>query len=326
LTALTHANAGDRPLQPTPARLTQENEPALAAVGRIDVLRHLLNGAAFTRPGTRQTGLWRTATHFLRCVSHFELFRQWYANPAHPALQEALAERPSLVMCAVHPYLNTAWTARYRMAVVRQHYALLNGPLSFMRFAPTQSIVLAHAAEGLRVQLDKPGPFEHEGELTINLFSEHSRLYTLVFTLGLQGSHRVAYAGGLQGMHSTDALRTYRDLTHRMNGLRPRDLLVDAFRALCRALGVGRILAISDARRVSSNAYFESSSRVFTSYDSAWAENGGVAGADGFFELSPLSTHRSAEDTPTRKRAQYRRRYTMLDDIALQIGRAVQAS
>ncbi len=313
-------------MQPTPQRLTQAGGPARPASSRFAVLRDLLRGAGYTRPGTRKVGWWRTATHFMRCAAHLERFREWYASPAQPALLEALAQRPSLVMCVVHPYLNTDWTAPHKMAVVRQHYALLSGPLGCLRFAPTQPLVLAQAHEGLRVQLDKPDAFEHEGELTINLYSGTMRLYTLVFTIGLRGAQRIAYAGGLQGMHSADALQIYRDLTHRMHGLRPRDLLIDAFRALCCALGVSRILAISDARRVSSNAYFESSARVFTSYDSAWAENGGVAGNDGFFELSPLSDQRSVADTPSRKRAQYRRRYAMLDDMALQIGRAVQGN
>jgi uncharacterized protein VirK/YbjX len=105
--------------------------------------------------------------------------------------------------------------------------------------------------------------------------------------------------------------------------LRPRDLLVTAFRLLCCSLGVERILAVSDNKRVCSNSYHSPGEQIFSSYDSAWTECGGVPVDDGFFELSPHLVQRSAKDIPSRKRAQYRRRYAMIDAIAKQIDDAV---
>lgn len=291
--------------------------------GRAAVLLRLLHAAGYARPGTADVGLRHTVSHFLRCSLFLETFQDWFGNPANPALQEALARRPELVTCVVHPYLNSAWTAERKLGVISGHYQLLTSGLGFLRFAPPAFVVLADAGEGLQIRLDKPGKFVHEGELTINLFSGELRLYSLVFTLGQTGLHRVAYAGGLQGLHSPDALDIYRTLTHHMNGLRPRDLLVTAFRLLCAALGVRRILAISDQQRVSTDTYFESSNQVFSSYDSAWLDSGGVAVEDGFFELSPQVVHRPTEDIASRKRAQYRRRYALIDDLARQINAAV---
>jgi uncharacterized protein VirK/YbjX len=108
-----------------------------------------------------------------------------------------------------------------------------------------------------------------------------------------------------------------------MHGLRPRDLLVTAFREFCQALGIRKILAVSDGTRVCSNRYFEASSRVFASYDAAWLESGGVATENGFFELDACLTPRSHEDIPSRKRAQYRRRYALVAELAEQIARNV---
>jgi uncharacterized protein VirK/YbjX len=112
-----------------------------------------------------------------------------------------------------------------------------------------------------------------------------------------------------------------------MHGLRPRDLLVTAFRLLCGSVGVARILAISDSKRICSNSYHSPGEEVFSSFDRAWIECGGVRMDDAFFELSPRFVPRSAKDIPSRKRAQYRRRYAMVDAIARQIGdTVVQAS
>jgi len=210
------------------------------------------------------------------------------------------------------------------MGVIREHYRLLSRRFAFLRFPQDSMIGLAYVDDAIQVCLSKPIKFEHEGELTINLFRRDIRLYSLVFTLGLRGSQRIAYAGALQGASGPDSLAIYRSLTHNMHGLRPRDLLVTAFRMFCRSLGIVRILAVSDDRRVCSSDYFESSAQVFSSYDSAWIDCGAVAADEGFFELPPTLSHRPPESIPTRKRAQYRRRYALLDAMSLKIDESVR--
>jgi uncharacterized protein len=83
-------------------------------------------------------------------------------------------------------------------------------------------------------------------------------------------------------------------------------------------------LAISDRNRVCSNSYHNSGGQIFSSYVSAWTECGGVAVVDAFLEFRPRLLQRAACDAPSRKRAQYRRRYAMVDAIAQQIGDAVK--
>jgi uncharacterized protein VirK/YbjX len=192
-----------------------------------------------------------------------------------------------------------------------------------LRFPPLASIILADLGETTQIRLHKFLLFEHEGELTVSVFKSDQRLYSLTFTLGRIGGELAAYVGGLQGLRSPEAVETYRSLTHNMHGLRPRDLLVTAFRSLCGFLCVARILAISDSKRICSNSYHCPEEQVFSSFDRAWIECGGIPMDDAFFELSPRLTQRSAQDIPSRKRAQYRRRYAMVDAIAQQIGDAV---
>jgi uncharacterized protein VirK/YbjX len=74
---------------------------------------------------------------------------------------------------------------------------------------------------------------------------------------------------------------------------------------------------------VSSNRYYDSTSQVFSSYDEVWRENGGTATSGGFFELSACATRRRYEDIPSRKRAQYRRRYELVENLGAQIRQRV---
>lgn len=147
----------------------------------------------------------------------------------------------------------------------------------------------------------------------------------LAFTLGDIAGQRVAYVGALQGLRSPDALEIYRQLTHQLHGLRPRDLLLTAFRRFGLALEVTRILAVDDSHRVSSNGYFAASGQVLSSYDEIWTESGGIATSGGFFELGPVTGRRESSAVPARKRALYRRRYEMLDALDGQIDASVAA-
>ena len=299
-----------------------ETPPSENRFGRLDVLKQLLHAVSYSQPGTKKM-VRRVATHFARCAYHLESFRDRFGDPSNLALQETLALRPSLMACVIHPYLNVDWQFEQKLQAISEHYKLLIGRLGILRFLPPASITLADLGEATQIRLHKFLLFEHEGELTISLFKSDQRLYSLTFALGQIDADLVAYAGGLQGLRSPEAIEIYRSLTHAMHGLRPRDLLVTAFRLLCGSLGVARILAISDGKRICSNSYHSPGTAIFSSYDSAWLDGGGVRLDDAFFELSPRLAQRSAKDTPSRKRAQYRRRYSMVDAIAQQIGDAV---
>jgi uncharacterized protein VirK/YbjX len=312
--ALTAAIEGSTGAYPPPA----------AGQGWASLPGRLWRAAAYARPDAEPIPSGRRVLHFLRCTVHLRTFHDWYSHPRHAGLREAITLRPTLVTRFLHPYLNAGWSARRKLTAISTHYALLRGDLRFLRFVSSTPITLARIEEEIEIRLDNPGRFEHEGELTLNLYRGDLRLFSLAFTLGTLDSRRVAYAGGLQGLSGPDSLETYRTMTHRMHGLRPRDLLIDAFRALCRALYVDRILGIGDRQRVCSNTYFPSSALVFSSYDCAWTENGAAAGEDGFFDLSPREARRSVKDTPSRKRSLYRRRYAMIDAMSDQIGSAVK--
>jgi uncharacterized protein VirK/YbjX len=290
--------------------------------GRLDVLKQLLLAVSHSPPGTKQP-IRRVASNFARCACHLEAFRDRFGDPTNLALQETLALRPSLMVNVIHPYLNVDWRFEEKLNAISEHYQLLIGRLSILRFVPSAMITLAGVGDATQIRLHKSSLFEHEGELTISLFRSDLRLYSLTFMLGQVDAELVAYVGGLQGLRSSEAIEIYRSLTHGMHGLRPRDLLVTAFRLLCCSLGVARVLAISDRKRICSNSYHSPANQIFSSYDAAWVECGGVLLDEAFFEMSPRLAQRSAKDAASRKRAQYRRRYAMIDAIAQQIGDAL---
>jgi len=314
-------------LPPPPSSLSTTGAH-VAAVSLGALMWHLLQLARMTHPGLAPKSLWRAFRLFFGKMRWLPLVRSWYSDTSNPALLQMLRLRPDLVCAADRPYVNATWTPRQRLEAIQCHYRLIQGPLTFLGFAPGEQMRIGTVdidGSGLDIVLDKPDWFVHEGEVTISLFRGELRLYSLVFLLGCQDGGRVAYIGALQGMGNAQALAIYRDLTHTLHGLRPRDLLINALRMLCAEVGIARILAVSDAHSMGRSSYFERE-KLQTSYDVAWLDHRGMDLGDGFFELPADQARRSNEQIPSRKRAQYRRRYEMLDALESQMGTALKTA
>ena len=311
---------------PPPLGLATTAQPA-PPIGRLRLLWQLLKVAREANPGTSPRVFWR----ILKLLSHklrwLGPLHSWHSDASNPALREMLERRPSLVLAVGRPYINDRWPVPRRLDAIWEHYSLLRGPLGFLRFDPGAQLLLASVETEvmpLQVVLDKPSWFACEGELAVNLYSGEQRLYSLAFSLGSDGGERVAYIGALQGLGDARALEIYRSLTHGTHGLRPRDLLLAVFRMLCSELGVVRIRAVSDDYSACRSSYFDK--KIPSSYDSAWIDHDGAPDGGGFYELAPRVSRRPHESIPSRKRAQYRRRYRMFDSLEQQIGDAVHAA
>lgn len=249
--------------------------------------------------------------------------RKWLEISDNPLLAQALKRFPLMSGAIYWPYINHTWAMERRLATIDQHYRMLGGPAAIIAHAAFEEVDLARLDEydGLRLVLDKTAWFLREGEIVLNLFVNEQRIYSIVFTLGLDGNQPVVFVGALQGSNSGSALGTYRDITHALHGMRPRDFLMAALKLLCGEFGIHKILAISGDFRQHNSPYFggKHNKKVLVSYDKVWAEHGGKALDNGFFEIPVIIRRKSMNDVPTRKRATYRRRYQMLDKLALDI-------
>ncbi len=230
------------------------------------------------------------------------------------ALQRALAERPELLGAVVWPYVCAGWDAEARLRHLAAHFQAVGraAVLQVPAGGAVELLDLSDVSPGLRVVLDQPKWFMREGPLVLNLFEGELRLYSLAFSLA--GTPPVAYVGALQGVATEGVLERYRELTKALHGLRPRDVLIELFRMLSRALGVTRILAVADAARVHRSAYFggAKAAQLQVDYDAIWADRGGVPHDPQFFTLPLHAPAKSLDEVPSKKRAMYRRRHELL--------------
>jgi len=250
----------------------------------------------------------------------YDALRPLMHAPAGSGLGRLVGHRPEIVGVAIWPYQCVTWDAAKRVARISGHHAIadrMGGIVDVPVGRETELLRLDEIREDLSVILDNPKWFMREGQIAINLFAGETRIYSLSFALFEQDGALSAFIGGLQGRDIEGALDLYRDLTKAAHGLRPRDLLIELFQMLCRALGVRHIFAVSDRERHHRSPYFGAKARepMSPDYDAIWKDRGGVEVDSIWFELPVARRQRSIEEIPAKKRAMYRRRYEMLERI-----------
>jgi len=230
-------------------------------------------------------------------------------------LHSIAAQRPAVFGFTRAPYLVAAWRPAARFAEYVRHAETADTIGALMNFAPDLSVELMTLEEigpGYHIVLDKPEWMFREGLVTLNLFRDNLRLFSLTFSFCRDEGDLSAIVGGLQGRSLPGILDAYRDLTKAAHGLRPRDLTVELFRLFCAANGVVGIRAVSNAGRIHQGELFKAKHYASLNYDEAWTDRGGVRLDDDFFELPLEREVRAERDIPQKKRAMYRRRYDLL--------------
>lgn len=244
-------------------------------------------------------------------------------------LSRLLKAYPDVWGIALTPMMTSAWDARARIARLTDHCQLaerLGTPFNLKPFHYVDLLRLDGIDARYRVTLDQPGWLLRDGLLTISLWDGIERMFTLSFCFARQGGELVAYVGGVQGKRDPEVLEKYREITKAAHGMRPRDLLIELFRLLCQSVSVDRILCVSDDIRYQKSRYFllyGTEPHIDANYDQAWEERAAIRRSDGFFELPLQRVDRAADGIPARKRAMYRQRYAMLDQISHDLSAAI---
>lgn len=247
------------------------------------------------------------------------------AGSSSPTMKMVAAERPqALVGPLIWPYLCAGWTVDERLDHIAAHHHVIDSLSAPFPFSTQERLILSDLQEtypGLRIVLDQPQWFMREGGLTISLFIEDFRAYSLAFSLAqnADGTGLDCRIGSLQGRNAEQTTDLYRSLTKAAHGLRPRDFLLEICRILCRHWGVTRLLGVRDSQRHHRHPFFSNKQDITQDYDAIWRDRGGVDEDTDFYRLPIASERRMDEDIKPNKRSLYRRRYRFLDMLETEI-------
>ncbi|MBU0621577.1 MAG: VirK/YbjX family protein [Gammaproteobacteria bacterium] len=293
-------------------------------VGVVETLGHVHRLGRAMHPSITLNSFKHQVILILLTLKSLPEIRKWYENSDNPLLARALKRFPLISGAIYWPYINHAWSMKQRLATIDQHYYMLGGPAAIIAHATFEKVELARLDDsyaGLHLALDKAEWFLREGEIVLNLFVNDQRIYSIAFTLGIEAGQPLIFVGALQGVKSEAARGLYRDITHALHGMRPRDFLMGALKLTCAELDIRRIWAVSGEYRQHNSSYFGDShkEKVLVAYDEVWLEQGGLELDNGFFEIPTIISRKDTEEIPARKRATYKRRFQMLDKLALDI-------
>ncbi|WP_213297214.1 VirK/YbjX family protein [Paraburkholderia sacchari] len=171
------------------------------------------------------------------------------------------------------------------------------------------------------VVVSEPVRCWREGLLTVAWrdVSEHVDLAwaTISFERHAESGKRGVLIGGLQGPAGTDRERV-REATRACHGLRPKAAVMEAIGEFCRLAKVDVLTGVTKKTHVSAATDIQFSA----DYDGFWRELGGVE-VDGRFVLPLRPYHRDINEVPSKRRAEFRRRQTLIADLREQIDRVV---
>lgn len=250
------------------------------------------------------------------------LFLQQFVNTMVKQGDAAVFENHPHVLGAVEwPYIHKDWTVEKRLNSILQHYSLVKTQPNFLHVLDKQAkqiLDLHEYSPNSYLSIDRPAWFAREGEIVLSLFKELHRINSIAFTLSKLNNDLIIYIGAIQGITaSEDSLTMFKAITKDFEGLRPTSFMIEIIRMLANKIGVKKILAISDTYRHHHHAYFKGSlnKMLITHYNDTWIDHQGEELDNGFY-LIPVAEHRrNIADISSNKRAMYKRRYQMLNEI-----------
>lgn len=235
---------------------------------------------------------------------------------------ECLLEANPVLPAKLHrPYLYRNNAVRQRAQAVLEHY-------HFVRTQPEQvrrylqiyretPLVSTKGRGGEHISITcTPCGFDREGELMLILYCDGKPVIRISFSFIRWQRKFTLFIGGLQGPRENGA-DTIRYATRVCHGLFPRRVLCEAVAALAEVCRMDTITAVSEEQHVLRHNRYAArkQGRFVARYSECWMSVGGVYDSNGFYRLPVPLPRKSTEDIPARKRAEYRRRYALLDSV-----------
>ncbi|EKS1843777.1 DUF535 domain-containing protein [Cronobacter muytjensii] len=256
--------------------------------------------------------------------------RRWLAVLAQQPMLDALLHAQPGLPCRLHrPWLSVNVSRQQALAALEYHYqhiacllpsALMHGHLT--RPGVTLALLTGKNDAQYRLDLAAVADLDKEGETTV-IFRDAAGvvLAEMTFTLCEVDGKSTLFIGGLQGAKAWVEHDQIQLATKACHGLFPKRLLLEAVCLLARHFAVSQILAVSNDTHIYRSWRYakKKKDKLHADYDSFWASLGGEKDAQGLYHMPLHIARKSLEEIASKKRAEYRRRYELLDSMTAQI-------
>lgn len=291
---------------------------------RTHIISELVKGKLVPGP------IWQKREYRLKFFLRSLLFwssthRMLEALSGRDDFDRLLASQITLPSKTHRQYLMRGLNASDRADAVISHYHWIDGlsdpSLAHALSSPKEQTIAHFLAKNDAVytlNASSALSAEREGESTLWLRdNDNTLLASLTFSVARSKGQPVIVIGGLQGPRRHVSRDVIKQATRACHGLFPKRVLMEALLTLAKQTRITAIFAVSDEGHVfRALRYRLSKGRHFhASYDEFW-ESLDAKKVSSFCWQLPLTIKRkSLDDIASKKRAEYRRRFELLDQI-----------
>lgn len=245
-----------------------------------------------------------------------------------PELNTLLTRQPRLPIRLHRPYMAVKMKRSIALNALCSHYKILGDLFTHeqqISYLSEKGLCLAkfEAKDGAQFQLDLVSmvSLDKEGESTIAIRDSQMRILAeITFTYCQLNNKSTLFIGGLQGAASDLPHEIIRKATKDCYGLFPKRVVIEAICQFAQFLNVEQILAVGNEAHVYRCwRYMDKKTQMHADYDEFWSSLGGNKISGNYFTLPLAIARKSEADIASKKRAEYRRRYQLLDSIHSQL-------
>ncbi|MFV0262181.1 MAG: VirK/YbjX family protein [Kluyvera sp.] len=265
----------------------------------------------------------------LRSLLMPRLSREWMSELSQWSHLDALLTRQPRLPVRLHrPYLAVNFSRHQVLDALRYHYTLLSEAMSsaeLTAYLNTQALPLAQMegknGDTFTLELTMQVNLDKEGDSTILMRNaDGDVLAEMTFTLLDYQNQRTLFIGGLQGGKRDLPHEAIQNATKSCHGLFPKRLVMEAICRFAERLHVEQILAVSnDVHIFRGERYQDKNKKILSDYDTFWEALGGERDNQGYYHIPVTIVRKDIAEIASKKRAEYRRRYELMDTIQAQM-------
>ena len=163
-----------------------------------------------------------------------------------------------------------------------------------------------------------------EGLLSVMLTLGEQELYQMMVWIAPDKAGEMSlWIGAMQGPNMENAKDVIKKITKECHAYRTKNLILHATQEVAKALDLQHIYGVTNYGYYANN-HVRRDRKLKTSFSDFWEEAGGKPSGDERFFVLPMTEYRKdMEEIPTRKRANYRKRFALLDEIDAAIAEGI---
>ncbi|MCZ8591898.1 VirK/YbjX family protein [Escherichia albertii] len=268
--------------------------------------------------------------YVLRCiVNPVASIQYYYGLQSLDYIDDILAIQPILPAKIHRPYLHKGGRVSNRAQYILDHYRFVQSlPERYLPFfLPKKNTSLVKFTgkdgEDFEIHCSSSG-FDREGELMLSLYFNKTPVSRLTFSIISTRKGYTAFIGGLQGAPKDTGPEIIRCATRSCYGLFPKRIIFEAFCTLMAICNVTEFLAVSEHSHVFRQLrYRYQKSKTFVAvYSDFWKSIAGKPYRN-WYILPHKTVRKPLSDIASKKRAEYKRRYFLIDHIHEMISHTV---